>query len=355
MAKARPPLIQIFGLSLLAGVIISLISMPLGKYTAEIMGKYITISPWQEIAAAAILGIFYFGLIIYLFALLIAGLSGKNILLYLASELRSRELVPLKFKMSKGYWLADAYRDISSLFEGFIQSYMACKLEKDKYSMTINTFLDPNLRKEIEERGIHEIYIGGKKKTATIFFSDLRGFTAMTEYYDPDRVITILNDYLSMATKMIDKHGGRVNKYIGDAVMAVFEEPSKYRTILDYDNAVTASLDIQREFKALMKKWRAEIDPLLNLGLGIGLARGQVVSGNIGSQTRMEHTVIGDTVNFASRLCSKAGDGQVIIPEELHALMTGMLETDALEPVEIKGKTGMYNIYSVINRKMITG
>jgi class 3 adenylate cyclase len=355
MTKTRPPYKKTFGYSLLAGALIALGYIPLGKYAVETVGKYITISPWQEAAAAAVMGVVYFGLLIYFFTMMIMGIFAKNILLYLAAELRSRELLPIKFKVTKGAWFGGTYKDIAALFDSFIQAYMACKMEKDKFSKTINTFLDPNVRKEIEDRGADEIYIGGKKINATIFFSDLRGFTAMTEYYDPDKVIAILNDYLSMAAKIIDKRGGRVNKYMGDAVMAVFEEASKYRNVLDYDNAVLAALDIQREYKALMKKWREEIDPLLNLGLGIGLSRGQVVSGNIGSETRMEHTVIGDTVNLASRLCSKAKDGQTIISEEMYRLMEHMIEVDVLDPVEVKGKTGLYNIYSVLTRKMITG
>ncbi len=355
MTKMRPPYKKTLGYSLLAGALIALGYIPLGKYAVETAGKYITISPWQEAAASVVMGIVYFGLLIYLFAVIITGIFAKNTLQYMASELRSRELLPIKFKTTKLGWFGGTYRDIAALFDSFIRSFMACKLEKDKFSKTINTFLDPNVRKEMEDRGADEIYIGGKKINATIFFSDLRGFTAMTEYYDPDKVIAILNDYLSMATKITVKYGGRVNKYMGDAVLAVFEEASKYRNVLDYDNAVLAALEIQREYRALMKKWKEEIDPLLNLGLGIGLSRGRVVSGNIGSETRMEHTVIGDTVNLASRLCSKAKDGQTIISEEMYRLMESMLEVDVLEPVEVKGKTGLYNIYSVLTRKIITG
>lgn len=353
--RTRPPVKRIFILSIGIGLLIAFGYIPLQFMTVKIIKNFISIQPWEEMAATLFLGIFYFGMLIYLFVMLVLGFFARNILEYLAGELRCRELLPVKYKMSGKKNFGSSYRDIISLFNNFVHEFLEVKKDKDKYSKTIGTFLDPNVKKEIERRGIGEMYIGGKKITATVFFSDLRGFTAMTEFYEPDKVIKILNDYLSMSTKIIDKNGGRVNKYIGDAVMAIFEVPSKHSDIIDSDKAILAALDIQSQFKILMRKWKEEIDPNLNLGLGIGLARGVIVSGNIGSEERMEHTVIGDTVNFASRLCGKAGDGQVLIPDDIYKIVEHLVTVDQLAPVEVKGKTGSYNVYSVTTRKMITG
>jgi adenylate cyclase len=213
--------------------------------------------------------------------------------------------------------------------------------------------LDPNVKKEIERRDINEIYIGNKTKTGTILFSDLRGFTSISEFYSPDEVVKILNEYLSESTNIINKYHGIVNKYIGDAILAVFEEAPKYADYMDQDKAILAALDMQVQFQLLLKKWKEEINPLLKIGLGIGLSRGQFVAGNIGSENRMEYTVIGDTVNFASRLCSIAKDGEIIISDDIYTTMENLLIVDVLDPVEIKGKTGKYNIYSVKTRKML--
>jgi class 3 adenylate cyclase len=146
-----------------------------------------------------------------------------------------------------------------------------------------------------------------------------------------------------------------VNKYIGDAIFAIFDEPAGYAagTNLECDKAVIAALDIQTRFQQLLARWKQNIDPMLSIGLGIGLAKGEVIVGNMGSDERMEFTAIGDTVNFASRLCHQAADGLVIISDDIYKLLCDIIDSEMLEPVEIKGKTGVYNIYSVTSRKMI--
>jgi class 3 adenylate cyclase len=351
--RTKAPVKRIFISSIVIGLLIAFGYIPLSRLLLDVADKYVKISPWEEIAATSVLGIVYFGLLIYFFVMFILGMFSQSILTHLVKELRSKELLPIKFQMGKRMGFSHTYRDIIKIFDSFIQSFMAVKQDKEKFAKTVETYLDPHLKKEIDDRKIGEIFIGGKKKIATIFFCDLRGFTSMTETYDPNKVILILNDYLSMATKIIAKNNGRVNKYIGDAILAVFEEAPKYRDFLDPDKAIIAALDIQTQFGMLVRKWKEEIEPNLNIGLGVGLARGEVITGNIGSEDRMEFTVIGDTVNFASRLCSKACDGQVLISEEIYRKVEHLVEVESLAPVAVKGKTGMYNIYSVKTRKMI--
>ena len=351
--KTKVPVKRIFISSVVIGLLIAYGYIPLSHIMLALTKKYLPVPPWEEIIATTLLGVVYFGLLIYLFTMAMLGVFAQTILGHLVSELRSKELLPVKFRMQRNRGFRRTFTDIISIFDSFIHSFMTVKQDKDKFSKTVETYLDPHLKKEIDDRKIGEIYIGGRKKTATIFFSDLRGFTRMTETYDPNKVVAILNDYLSMATKIISKNGGRVNKYIGDAVLAVFEEAPKYREFLDPDKAIISALDIQTQFSLLMNKWKQEIDPNLPLGLGIGLARGEVIAGNIGGEERMEYTVIGDTVNFASRLCSKAAAGQVLISDDIYRKVEHLIEVDVLAPVEIKGKTGEYKLYSVKTRKMI--
>ena len=272
---------------------------------------------------------------------------------YLINYMSVKRLLPLSFKPKARFAFKGVYSDMTSVINSLADMLLCFKKDKDKFEKTVEMYLDPIVKREMEQRGIHEVYIGGKKRTATIFFSDLRGFTSFTETHEPDKVVEVLNEYLSVSTKIIDKYKGRVNKYIGDAVMAVFEEPPKYAEYLDCDKAVMASLEIRDKFERMLYVWKEKIDPAMSVGLGIGLARGVVISGNIGSSERMEHTVIGDKVNFASRLCSTAKNGEIIISDDIYSLLMEKLEVEVLAPCEIKGKAGVHNIYSVKTRRML--
>lgn len=298
-------------------------------------------------------GTIYFGFLVYFFISLILSGFASEIFDYLVKEMRKRQILPTKFKTKKEIYFTNIYEDIKKIFNIFIHLFFEIKQDKDKFSKVLEMHLDPNVKKEIDQRGINEIYIGNKIKTGTILFSDLRGFTYVSEFYSPDEVVMILNEYLSESTKIINKYHGRVNKYIGDAILAIFEEAPKYADYMDQDKAILAALDMQVQFQLLQKKWREKINPLLKIGLGVGLSRGQFVVGNIGSENRMEYTVIGDTVNLANRLCSIAKEGEIIISDDIYKTMENLLVADVLEPVEIKGKTGKYNIYSVKTRKML--
>lgn len=299
------------------------------------------------------IGIIYIGLLVYFFISLILSSFALEIFNYLIKEMRKRQILPAKFNVKKRFYFTNIYEDIKKIFNIFIHLFLEIKQDKDKFSKVVEMHLDPNVKKEIDKRSINEIYLSNRIKKGTIFFSDLRGFTNVSEFYSPDEVIMILNEYLSESTKIIDKYHGRVNKYIGDAILAVFEEAPKYADYMDQDKAILAALDMQVQFQLLYKKWKEKINPLLKIGLGIGLSKGQFVVGNIGSENRMEYTVIGDTVNLANRLCSIAKNGEIIISDDIYKTMENLLVVDVLAPVEIKGKTGKYNIYSVKTRKML--
>jgi len=352
MKKVKAPLKRIFLSSIILGIIISLSFDRFFDYILNFIKNNLSISPFEEIITILIVGIII-GIIIYFFIDVFLTIFAGKLLKYLINELRAKELLPSKFSVKKNIKSGRIYEEIVNIFNSFIHTFSLVKEDKDKFSKTIQKYMDPSLKAEIESRKAHEIYLGGKKKIATIFFSDLRGFTQLTELHEANDVIEILNDYFGMATKIISNNRGRVNKYIGDAILAIFEEAPKYADYIDCDKAIIAALDIQTQFKFLLKKWKDKIDPTLNLGLGIGLARGEVVLGNIGSEERMEYTVIGDTVNLASRLCDIAKSGQVIITEEIYHIVENYVVIDVLPAIEIKGKTGMHNIYSVITRKMI--
>ncbi len=350
MKKIKIPVGIIFIFSLFLGILISMGFIPFSDFIANNLKKNLVLTPYEEIIALLISGVII-GFIIYFFIDFFLTFFAKKLLRYLISELRKKEILPVKYSLK--IKTGKLYEDIAHIFDSFLHLFSSLKQDKDKFSKVIQIYMDPSLKTEIENRGIHEIYVGGKKKTVTILFSDLRGFTSLTEKYNAKDVVEILNDYFDISTKTINKNRGRVNKYIGDAIMAIFEEAPKYADYVDCDKAIIAALDMQTNFKMLQKKWKDKIDSDLSVGLGIGLARGEVIMGNIGSEERMEYTVIGDTVNIASRLCDIAKDGQVIITEDIYHIVENYIVVELLPPIQLKGKTGLHNIYSVITRKMI--
>ncbi len=184
-------------------------------------------------------------------------------------------------------------------------------------------------------------WLKGTRNEATILLGDVRGFTAFAESRAPEQVVETLNTYLEMATRVIIKYGGYIDKFIGDAVLGVFGVPV-YRQ--DHvDRAVRAALYLQEE---LMKE-SLHGNQLL-ASVGISIHTGEVVAGNVGSQSKMEYTVIGDSVNLASRLNAFAGPGEVIVSREVHNHLGHSLEVEHLGQKSIKGRSEPVDIYRAI-------
>jgi adenylate cyclase len=183
----------------------------------------------------------------------------------------------------------------------------------------------------------------GKRVTATIFYSDIRGFTAMSETMTPEEIYAQLNEYFEAMCEIIFAYGGYVDKFIGDCVMAVFSAP--YQTPADARNAVICAVKQQERIRELSDRWRAE--GKREFSVGMGLNTGQVVMGNLGASSRMNYTVIGDDVNVAARLYNVAKGGEIIISETTYALCRDAVAVEALEPVAVKGKSRPIAIYRV--------
>ena len=190
-----------------------------------------------------------------------------------------------------------------------------------------------------------EAWLKGKKVDVTVFFSDIRGFTSFSENKDPEFVISLLNDYFTVMTDIIQKNGGYIDKFIGDAVMAVFGSPigDPQHAI----HAVTAACEIQENF-ANYNKDRGEAS---KLEVGIGLNSGEVFAGNLGSDQKMEYAVIGDNVNTASRVCDKAGRGEVVVAKSTYEAVQNLFALEELPPVALKGKSEPLEVWSIIPRR----
>jgi adenylate cyclase len=190
--------------------------------------------------------------------------------------------------------------------------------------------------------------LGGVRREMTVLFSDIRGFTSVSEKGEPEDIVTTLNEYFSRMVEIVFRHQGTLDKFVGDMVMALFNAP------LDdprhADHAVEAALEMIDELMRLNEQWTAEGRPVLDIGIGINT--GPMIAGNIGSEQIMSYTVIGDAVNLGSRLESlnKNYGTRIIISEATKNLLIGRYEYRALGDVVVKGKSRPVAIFEVVRR-----
>ena len=171
----------------------------------------------------------------------------------------------------------------------------------------------------------------GQKQQIAILFSDIRNFTRITETLSAEDVVQLINDYFHLQTVHIETHGGIVDKFMGDSIMAIF--PAKRML----DNAVSAAVAIQRDIRELNRRRNGAKQPVVEVGIGVNC--GAAILGNMGSKHRMDYTVIGDVVNIASRLCSIAKAGQIISTIGDDGALNGKYPKNMLQPIIVKGRT----------------
>jgi adenylate cyclase len=194
-----------------------------------------------------------------------------------------------------------------------------------------------------------KIKLGGQKRNITIFFSDIRGFTPISEKLNPEDLVRLLNEYLTEMTSIIIKDEGLVDKYMGDAIMAFWGAP------LDQPNhaimACSSSLEMIDKLKELQKKWKNEGIPSFDIGIGIN--SGTAIVGNMGSSKRFDYTAIGDNVNLASRIegLNKYFGTNIIITENTYKAIKDNFETRKLDIVKVRGKKKTILIYELLSRK----
>jgi adenylate cyclase len=184
----------------------------------------------------------------------------------------------------------------------------------------------------------------GERREVTVLFCDLRGFTPLSERLNPEQVVNLLNEFYTLAIETVFQHDGTLDKFMGDAVMAVFGAP-----IPHHDHALRAiktSLAMRERFETFNAD-RARRG-LETIGAGIGVSVGEVVAGTVGTEDRMEYTVIGDSVNLASRLESNAKAGQILISQRTWERVQDQVEARPLGPIRVKGKEEEVEIYELV-------
>lgn len=184
--------------------------------------------------------------------------------------------------------------------------------------------------------------LGGKYATVSVLFADIRGFTQLAENADPADIVSLLNHYFSSMSEIIFEYGGTLGEYIGDEIMAYFGAP---RACADHvKRAVSVAVKMKQKMRRIRQEWERTSRPLFDIGIGI--ATGNVIAGNIGSEKQMKYTIIGSTVNLASRLCARAKAGQILISPD-PTLRKSMSNLQFRETVYLKGLSSPIEIFEV--------
>jgi adenylate cyclase len=203
-------------------------------------------------------------------------------------------------------------------------------------------YFAPNVAADIAQQD-GAIRQGGERRPTTVLFSDIRGFTAMAESMGPDAIAQLLSEYFSEMVDVIFEQGGTLDKFIGDAIMALWGAPIAHAD--DPDRALRAAISMQRSIARLNERWAGQGRP--EIGVGIGINHGDVFAGNIGSHRRLEYTVIGDAVNVAARVCAQAGPGEILVTESLLGVVRDRVSCEFLPEMALKGKAQVVQVYRV--------
>jgi adenylate cyclase len=237
---------------------------------------------------------------------------------------------------------------VTIYFGIIIYRYITEEREKKKIRGAFQYYLTASVINEMLKDPT-KLKLGGDKKDLSVLFSDIRGFTTISEKLTPEELVHLLNEYLTAMTDIVFKYDGTLDKYMGDAIMAVFGAP------LDQPDharrACSTALDMLTELKRLQKKWQEEGKPFLNIGVGVN--SGDMVVGNMGSEMRFDYTVMGDMVNLGSRLegINKEYGSNIIISEFTYNAVKDSMCCRELDFVRVKGKKLPVRIYELLGTK----
>ncbi|NDD04893.1 MAG: adenylate/guanylate cyclase domain-containing protein, partial [Proteobacteria bacterium] len=215
-------------------------------------------------------------------------------------------------------------------------NHMAEGLQRREYiEKTFSRYIDSKVARRILSGNEDEVNIAGQRMTATVLFSDIRGFTTFSEQIPPEEVIKILNTYFSKMVAIVKNHGGVIDKFIGDAMLCVWGVPQSIPN--GPELAVRCAWKMQQELHLLNQEFQQT--GLAPLAMGVGINFGSVVAGSLGSNDRMEYTVIGDVVNTAQRVEGKASANTILITEETYELVKRLVKARSMGNFLLKGKS----------------
>lgn len=221
--------------------------------------------------------------------------------------------------------------------------YYEARMAKRSIEKAFSKYVAPQVVEEIAKDGTYELKLGGENRDIAVMFVDIRGFTPLSESLEPEQVVDILNGYLELTTRCIFRHGGTLDKFVGDATMAVFNSPFNtedyiYKAILTAWDIVQGGNKIEEAF---VKRYGKHV------GFGVGVNCGPAVVGNIGCDFRMDYTAIGDTVNTAARLEANAPRGNVYISQSVREALGDRITVEDVGEIPLKGKSKGIFVYTV--------
>ncbi len=276
---------------------------------------------------------------------------GNRWLMDMQNLFLKNQMIPFSFPRFKGSmpWNVSTRRE--KLLATVAGEYRRLADQAKTSNQTLEKYVGTSVTEKASQKALNS-ELGGELRKVYVLFSDLRGFTHMTEQIKPEETVEILNKMFTGMEEVITQGGGDINKYIGDAIMAFFRRP--------YGNEGEAAKMVLRtaqrmqdKFEILNQSFKVAYSQPLNIGLGVGVTAGEAIMGNLGSVNRMEFTLIGDTVNMASRLCGVAKHGQVLVNEEMAKAAGDFFELSPLPPMKIKGKEEMQTPYLVHGERLV--
>lgn len=220
---------------------------------------------------------------------------------------------------------------------------------KESVDKKIENVLGKYISKDIKNKILKNkanIELGGKRAEISVMFADIRGFTTLSEKRKADEVSALLNEYFTELEPIINKYNGVINKFIGDAVLVVFGDPTIDKN--HAENAVKCAYELREKVKKIKERWITEGKPKIDIGIGINT--GEAFIGNVGTNNRFEYTVIGDAVNIASRIedYNKIYKTHILISENTYSKISQIVDVIKIREVTIKGKVKKINIYEVL-------
>lgn len=234
----------------------------------------------------------------------------------------------------------------SSSFAGLVISVENIS-EEAMVKETLKRYVSSNVVDLVLEKG-HEFVLGGSLCEVTILFADIRGFTRLSEEHGPQEVVDLLNNYFDLIIDVVFRYNGTVDKIVGDEIMVLFGAPFPFKD--DTLRAVGCAIEMLETLEKFNRE--RQVEGKFPLAVGVGLNRGSVISGNIGSAKHMDYTVIGDAVNLASRLVDHAGESQILITRSVYKELTGSeFLCRKIESLSVKGKKDPVKIYEVLGKR----
>ena len=223
----------------------------------------------------------------------------------------------------------------------------------EKISNRLAKYLSPQIYKNIFEAETEQTN-DYKRKKLTVFFSDIKGFTDLSDSLDPDLLAELINDYLSAMTEIALKYGGTIDKFIGDAVLIFFGDPESDGLKKDASKCLSMAIAMQNKVAELDRNWREDRGITEGLKVRMGISTGYCTVGNFGSVQRVDYTVLGSTVNLASRLESICQPNKILVAPETKTLLEKEFKFEAQEAVELKGLNTPVTPYQYLDLKKTT-